>query len=258
LPSRFSYCQSNLEEEDPYMPLSAATAKTRYLDREETSPPSRRRSQPAFSGLAFLLLCVLILLGATHPLDWWGQKLLAGLSSPWLDVTGFVLTLLGEAPITGALAILLAVRGWRRSREQGLGPLLLFVGVGIEVLLKSVLPHPGPAIEFARPLYVPEFLRRAGSLLQVSPSPVWADLALPYAFPSGHMLRTTFLVTVASTHRPRLRLFGYLLVLSMAVTRVYCNEHWASDVVGGTLLGWTLAGVTLALEEEPSREAVAV
>jgi len=232
------------------MPLPAATAKTPYPDRQETNPPSRRLFQPALSGLAFLLLCVLILLGATHTLDWGGQKLLARLSSPWLDVTGFVLTLLGEAPITGALAVLLAVRGWRRSREQGLGPLLLFVGVGIEVFLKSVLPHPGPPVEFARPLHVPEFLRLIGSLLQVTARPVWAGLAPPYAFPSGHMLRATFLVAVASTHRPQWRVVGYVLVLSMGVTRVYCNEHWPSDVVGGALLGWALARVALALEQE--------
>jgi membrane-associated phospholipid phosphatase len=237
------------------MPLPAATVKTLYLDREETHPPSRRRSQPVFSGIAFLLLCILTLLGATHTLDWWGQKLLAGLSSPWLDVTGFVLTLLGEAPITGALAVLLAVRGWRRSRQQGLGPLLLFVGVGLEILLKSLLPHPGPPQEFARPLRVPEFLRLVGSLLQVTTRPVWAGLAPPYAFPSGHMLRATFLVAVASTHRPQWRVVGYVLMLSMAVTRVYCNEHWTSDVVGGALLGWALAGVALAVEQTPSPEA---
>jgi undecaprenyl-diphosphatase len=102
---------------------------------------------------------------------------------------------------------------------------------------------------------VPEFLRLVGSLLQVTARPVWADLAPPYAFPSGHMLRATFLVAVASTHRPQWRLVGYVLVLSMAVTRVYCNEHWPSDVVGGTLLGWTLAGVALAFEQEPIPEA---
>jgi membrane-associated phospholipid phosphatase len=240
------------------MPLPAATAKPHYLDREATNLPSRRLTQPACSGLAFLLLCVLILFGATHTLDWWGQKLLARLSSPWLDMTGFVLTLLGEAPITGALAVLLTVRGWRRSREQGLGPLLLFVGVGIEVLLKSLLPHPGPPMDFARALRVPEFLRLIGSLLEVTTRPVWAGLAPPYAFPSGHMLRATFLVAVASGHRPQWRRVGSLLVLGMGVTRVYCNEHWTSDVVGGALLGWALAGVALALEHAPRQEAVAV
>jgi len=41
----------------------------------------------------------------------------------------------------------------------------------------------------------------------------------------------------------------------MAVTRVYCNEHWMSDVVGGALLGWTLAGVATVLEHGQTQDA---
>ena len=229
------------------MPVPIVTAKTRYPDSKEQTCPGLQLLQPTLYGLAFLLLCLFILLGATHTLDWWGQAMLAGLASPGLDVTGFVLTLLGEATITGGIAVLLAVRGWRRRREQGLGPLLLFVGVGIEALLKSLLPHPGPPLAFSRPLHVPEFLRLAGSLLQVTARPVWAGLAPPYAFPSGHMLRTTFLVTLTSEQKPQWRVAGWVLVMAMAVTRIYCNEHWLSDVVGGALLGWSLAGVATML-----------
>jgi len=191
------------------------------------------------------VLCVLIGLGATRPLDWWSQRLLTPLSFSLLDLTGFLLTLLGEVHITGAVAVVLALRGWQRRRERGLGPLLLFAGVGVEVLLKYVLPHPGPPAEFTHHS-LPPFLRLSAPLL--------LHISTPYSFPSGHVLRSTFLVTLTSVRRPRWRTLGWLVVVAMAVTRVYCNEHWVSDVVGGALLGWTLAGAATALEYKPKRK----
>jgi len=220
-------------------PLPATTPP---LDSVEGSDPSLTLPRTRLSGLAFLVLCLLIGLGAIRPIDWWGQTLLAPLSSSLLDLVGFLLTLLGEVSITGMVAMVLAWRGWLRRREHGLGPLLLFVGVGIEVLLKYVLPHPGPSTEFSRQLQLPAFFRFS--------TPVLLHVSTPYSFPSGHMLRATFLVRLVSAHRRQWRTLGWLIVSAMAFTRVYCNEHWVSDVVGGTLLGWTLAGVAIALEHE--------
>jgi hypothetical protein len=156
-------------------------------------------------GLAFLVLCGLIMLGATRPIDWWGQSLVTSLSFSPLDLTGFLLTLLGEAQITGVIAMVLAVRGWRHDREHGLGPLLLFVGVGCEIFLKYILPHPNPSAEFARDLNnAPDFLRLSSSLfLHVSTPAILLQVSPPYSFPSGHMLRTTFLVALVSESKPQ-------------------------------------------------------
>ena len=220
------------------MPPPVVLAKTHLQHEGKGYGQSPTRSQMSVPGLAFLGLCLLIALGATHPIDWWGQSRLASLSTPVRDLTGVLLTLLGEASITGAIAVVLAVRGWRRHREHGLGPLLLFVGVGLEVLLKYVLPQPGPPAAFVRHLHLPSFLR-------LSP-PLLLHVSTPYSFPSGHMLRATFVVALANARKPRWRTLGWLLVLAMAFTRVYCNEHWMSDVGGGALLGWTLAAVATA------------
>src|SRR5262245_2820899 len=89
---------------------------------------SLRLSHLSVPGITFLALCLCIALGATRSLDWWGQSLLARLSFSLLDLTGALLTLLSEASITGAIAVVLAVRGWHHRRERGLGPLLLFAG----------------------------------------------------------------------------------------------------------------------------------
>ena len=41
------------------------------------------------------------------------------------------------------------------------------------------------------------------------------------------------------------------LVVAMALTRIYLQEHWASDVVGGFLLGAALAGLAASLYAAP-------
>jgi membrane-associated phospholipid phosphatase len=229
------------------MPPSKASA-TRQALKTRRSTSSRTLIQPSVPGAAFLALCLLVALGVTRPLDWWGQSLLTSLSSSLFDVTGLLLSLLGAAPITGALAVGLAMHGRQRRREYGLRPLLLFVGVGIEVFLKAVLPHPGPGATFVHHLSLPAWLRLSSSLFtRVAAPPVLRSVAPPYSFPSGHMLRTTFLVAVTREQQRQWRLAGWGLVGAMAVTRIYCNEHWLSDVVGGALLGWSLAGVATML-----------
>src|SRR5262249_11002125 len=97
------------------MSAPVESAKLLYSESRDRTSVSPVFSQAVLSGLAFFLLCVLIALGATRSVDWWGQQTLTGVSFTLLDVTSFVLTLLGVAPITGALAVTLAIRGWYRS-----------------------------------------------------------------------------------------------------------------------------------------------
>src|SRR5215831_13548486 len=215
-----------VHQHSPSPSLRNTWAKIRKEYRQEGRELSLRLSHLSVPGITFLALCLCIALGATRSLDWWGQSLLARLSFSLLDLTGPVLTLLGEGSITGAIAVVLAVRGWHHRRERGLGSLLLFAGVGVELLLKYILTHPGPPAGFDRPL--PEL-----KLLDLS-SPLAVPISFPssfsraqlYSFPSGHMLRSTFLVAVASDRKPQWRRAGWLVVVAMAVTRVYCNEHW--------------------------------
>jgi membrane-associated phospholipid phosphatase len=124
--------------------------------------------------------------------------------------------------------------------------LLLFVGVAIEAGLKYALPHPGPPHEFSRHAEFPLLFHFAAPLL--------FRLPILYSFPSGHMLRTTFLVTLISDHQPRWRTVGWTLICAMAFTLLYLNDHWVSDVGGGILLGLTLAAVAASISaRQPPR-----
>lgn len=86
------------------------------------------------------------------------------------------------------------------------------------------------------------------------PDPV--DSAQYAAFPSGHALTATvtcgLLLWVLALHWREswrgwslLAVVAVVSVLGVGWTRVYLGVHWASDVVSGWLLGWSLAAVAI-------------
>ena len=117
-------------------------------------------------------------------------------------------------------------------REAGF-MLLTFLGEGVNFLLKVVVNRPRPD----------------GSLVKVQQQ--FTDSS----FPSGHVVHYVvffgfFLVTMFTMKRLPLpvRIMGGLtslaLIFLISISRVYLGAHWATDVIGGYLVG---AGVLTAL-----------
>ncbi len=143
----------------------------------------------------------------------------------WLDIVGSVISLGGAAEIGAGLALGLAVARLRYGRGDWWIPLAIALTVIVETLLKLTALQPLPPHELSRNVFV-------------SPG-----IHVPFlnSYPSGHMARTAFLASVAWIPRP----LAIGAVIIMALTRIYMAEHWPSDVVGGTLLGYGVAMVAL-------------
>jgi membrane-associated phospholipid phosphatase len=157
-------------------------------------------------------------------------------SSSLLDFVARFLSAAGSWEVSGALLLALLAGLYGGSRRRLAGRLLVaFVVTGlVEYLLKQFLPVPP----------IPQGIVRAEDFVPL------ATVEHSYPYPSGHALRSTILLgTVYLLSRNTVLRAGIvLLALGLLASRVYLGVHWASDVVGGALLG--AAAVLWAFDKE--------
>ena len=86
--------------------------------------------------------------------------------------------------------------------------------------------------------------------------PIGLQHSRSFAFPSGHTTATATFATVIGYLSMRREIapiayvtVGTILTLLVGTSRMYLDMHWASDVIGGILIGSTFAAGSCALFE---------
>lgn len=150
------------------------------------------------------------------------------------------ITLLGSLEVTAL--ILIAVLIFNRKLGGILVFFLFLLANFIELFGKTYFEHFGPPIHFLRE-HAPPFL------------PQWYSRPV-FSYPSGHTLRTVFLLIIfvfSIWNFRRLgktgRIFGILGITTVAfliiLSRISLGKHWPSDVIGGSFLGGSFGFLSL-------------
>jgi undecaprenyl-diphosphatase len=190
----------------------------------------------------FILLTFSVHLRLWQSFDWETLTALQNAIPRWTDVPFSALTLMGSAEITGLIFIALVIFAPSKHRLS----LILAFGAAtlVEFVGKTWINQPITPDELVR--YVRLFPLFSG------------DINPGFSFPSGHAVRTSFILIVLASainasrlnRSAKLALYAGLILFEivMLLSRVYLAEHWTTDVIGGALLGTAFALVALIWE----------
>lgn len=184
---------------------------------------------------ATLMIALLVPEGRLIQLDLWMLRATRRISPEWWSGVEQLCSMLGGPVVSGlALLAVTAAAALRRRYTLALALLLALVsGSLLELALKFLVETPWFP---GNPHWV-----------QLGPRGPWVALEVNGSYPSGHVLRTTYLVLALIAVFPHRAVpvagFGLVLIGAMVGTRISEHAHWFTDTVGG----FTLALATFAL-----------
>lgn len=209
---------------------------------QESSPPwlfHLRTFKFAAFVAAFVVFSAIVASGATagidDPVNRYAQSIQGNAA---LDALMIAITTMGDVPTLFLFAVIITII--RRTRKAGMIFLIAIVALAIgTTYMKPFFGRDIPPYQFEPAIELPEnFSLEADSL---------APFAAGFSYPSGHAARATALAfLVGYLLYRKARWAGYAVWAFPVITgisRVYVQQHYPMDLVGGFLIGATISVV---------------
>lgn len=158
--------------------------------------------------------------------------------NPGVDTVMLAITTLGDVSTLFVFAIIITII--RRTRKAGLIFLITIVALAIVVMyMKPLFGRPVPSYDFTPGIKLPENFGIEGDSL--------APFAAGFSFPSGHASRATALAFIIGyVLYEKSKAAGYAIwafPIMIGISRVYVQQHFPTDVIGGFLIGMIISVV---------------